>query len=365
MAVEIAPNFDIFSTGYNLGKAQVVSTTLPSDLDTPVAIALKLGANQSYSALLESVEEAVQTGRYSMFASQPDLVWRLQDGQVEIATTDPTSGDMGAFEACPVAQAQPHETGIIASVNAAIQEADMALPDNTPPMCAGLYGYFGYECVRLAEPRVPDSNRDVLGVPDSVLFRPQLVAVLDNLKGLLSLYVVVRPQEGLDAKTAYAAGVDRLQRAVDALDSPVGFDNQPSILKGLPDPVSNMTPDAYKGMVNRAKEYIAAGDIFQVVLSQRFEAPFDLDSFALYRSLRRVNPSPFLFHVRLDGYSLVGSSPEILVKVDDGDVTIRPIAGTRPRQAGTREDELMAAELLADEKERAEHLMLLDLGRAG
>ena len=363
MAIDIAPNFEIFSTGYSLGNAQVVSTTLPSDLDTPVAIALKLGADQAYSALLESVEEAVQTGRYSMFASQPDLVWRLQDGRVEIAQTDTKTGQMSDFAPCPIATNRPDEAGVVASVNAAIADADMVLPDNTPPMCAGLYGYFGYECVRLAEPRVPDSNRDVLGVPDSVLFRPQLVAVLDNLKGLLSLYVVVRPQEGVDAKQAYAAGVDRLQRAVDDLSSSVGFDNQPSTLQGLPDPVSNMTPEAYKGMVNRAKEYIAAGDIFQVVLSQRFEAPFDLDSFALYRSLRRVNPSPFLFHVRLDGYSLVGSSPEILVKVDDGEVTIRPIAGTRPRQAGTREDELMAAELLADEKERAEHLMLLDLGR--
>ena len=179
-----------------------------------------------------------------MFASQPDLVWRLQNGRVEIAQTDTNTGQMSDFAPCPIAANQPDEAGVVASVNAAIADADMVLPDNTPPMCAGLYGYFGYECVRLAEPRVPDSNRDVLGVPDSVLFRPQLVAVLDNLKGLLSLYVVVRPQQGVDAKQAYAAGVDRLQRAVDDLSSSVGFDNQPSTLQGLPDPVSNMTPEA-------------------------------------------------------------------------------------------------------------------------
>lgn len=363
MTKDIHPNFDHFLTEYNRGRPQVLTTSLPSDLDTPVAIALKLGAQQPYSALLESVEDAVQTGRFSMFASQPDFIWQLQDGQVNIAQADPSTGEIGRFEPCKIAGSQEGTAGVINSINEAISNADLELPEDTPPMCAGLYGYFGYECVRLAEPKVPDANNDTLGVPDSVLFRPQLVAVLDNLKGVLSLYLVVRPREGITAKAAYATGIERLQAAVDALDKPLGFDNQPSALSELPTPASNMSADQYKNMVAHAKEYIAAGDIFQVVLSQRFETPFDLDSFALYRALRRVNPSPFLFHVRLDGFALVGSSPEILVKVSDSKVTIRPIAGTRPRQAGTHEDELMAAELLADEKERAEHLMLLDLGR--
>ena len=372
--MNIEPSYPHFASAYNQGDAQVLSVSLPADMDTPVAIARKLGVDQPYTALLESVENAVQTGRYSMFACQPDRLWKLDNGQVEVADIK-TPDEQPAFTPCPVFSQQVDPAGgandgalatrdaIFASLDAELAAADLELPDEAPKMCGGLYGYFGYECVRLGEPRVPDQNNDVLGVPDSLLFRPQLVAVLDNLKSILSIFVVVRPREGVEAHEAYKHGVERLQAAVDALGSLPVDNTTASTLTGLPEFESNMSQEQYEAMVLKAKEYIAAGDIFQVVLSQRFQAPFDLDSFELYRSLRRVNPSPFLFHVRMQGYSLVGSSPEILVRVSDGQVTIRPIAGTRPRQASLREDELMAAELLADQKERAEHLMLLDLGR--
>jgi anthranilate synthase component 1 len=194
--------------------------------------------------------------------------------------------------------------------------------------------------------------------------RPTVMVVFDAVKDEMIVVTPAYPRPTVDAQAAYAAAVERLRGVVAALDEPLPHATTMSgIALALPAPVSNTTPEAYKGMVARAKEYIAAGDIFQVVLAQRFAAPFSLPSFALYRALRRTNPSPFLFHLDFGAFALVGSSPEILVRVRDGEVTIRPLAGTRRRGATPEEDKALEAELLADPKERAEHLMLLDLGR--
>jgi anthranilate synthase component 1 len=196
------------------------------------------------------------------------------------------------------------------------------------------------------------------------MVRPTLIVVFDAVKDSITVVTPVRPQAGVDAKTALARAAERLSRVIDSLDRPLD--------KALPDadagsievaPSSNTNPADYQAMVRRAKDYIAAGDIFQVVLSQRFEAPFRLPPFALYRALRRTNPSPYLYYLNFGGFAVAGSSPEILVKVSGRTVTIRPIAGTRPRGATPHEDKALEAELLADPKERAEHLMLLDLGR--
>jgi anthranilate synthase component 1 len=221
----------------------------------------------------------------------------------------------------------------------------------------------GYDTVRLIE-RLPKSPPDALAVPDAILMRPTVMVIFDVVKDEITIVTPVRSDKRVTPEKAYKAATKRLKSAVAALDAPlphappVGARKLPA-----PKPVSNTRPAEYMAMVERAKELIVAGDIFQVVLAQRFSAPFTLPPFALYRALRRTNPSPYLFHLDFGGFALVGSSPEILVRVRDGEVTIRPIAGTAPRGADEAEDQALAAALLKDPKERAEHLMLLDLGR--
>jgi anthranilate synthase component 1 len=211
---------------------------------------------------------------------------------------------------------------------------------------------------------LPAPNPDVLGLPDTMLIRPTVMAIFDSVRDEVTVTSPVYVERGVGSKKAYARAQVRLNEIVDALDRPLDHlaargEDMPAVEA----PKSNTSPDDYKAMVLRAKDYITAGDIFQVVLSQRFESEFTLPPFALYRSLRRINPSPFLYYLDFDSFSVIGSSPEILVRVRDGKVTIRPIAGTRRRGATPAEDRALAAELLADPKERAEHLMLLDLGR--
>jgi anthranilate synthase component 1 len=228
-------------------------------------------------------------------------------------------------------------------------------------MTGGLSGYLGYDMVRLME-KLPDANPDALGIPDAILVRPGLFAIFDGVTDELTLAAPVYPRPGIDAAGAYAAAEQRLTEAAIALDRPVPILFCPA---GVPEPVaqSNMSKPAFLSMVEQAKEYVNAGDVFQVVLSQRFEAPFVMPPFSLYRSLRRINPAPFLFYLDFGDFTAVGSSPEILVRLRDGTVTIRPLAGTRKRGADKAEDDALEAELLGDPKERAEHLMLLDLGR--
>src|SRR5262249_17452314 len=231
-----------------------------------------------------------------------------------------------------------------------------------PPMAAGVFGYLGYDMVRLME-QLPAPNPDPIGIPDAILVRPTVVIIFDAVKDTITVVTPVRPAQSVSAETAYARAVERLTAVVDDLDRPLGQES--ATVDGPLDvaTVSNTTPEEFQRMVLRGKEYIAAGDIFQVVLAQRFELPFVLPPFALYRALRRVNPAPFLFFLDYGTFAVAGSSPEILVRVREGKVTIRPLAGTRPRGATPHEDKALEDELLADPKERAEHLMLLDLGR--
>jgi anthranilate synthase component 1 len=251
----------------------------------------------------------------------------------------------------------------LAALRALIGESRIVLPPALPPMAAGVFGYLGYDIVRLLEDLPPPGN-DPIGIPDAIMVRPTLVVAFDAVEDTITVVTPVRPHAGVIAKTAYTRAMERLSAIVDALDKPL--DKSATEIDSGPldvEPRSNTTPAEYKRMVSRAKGYIAAGDVFQVVLSQRFEAPFTLPPFALYRALRRVNPSPYLYFLDFGSFAVAGSSPEILVKTAGGTVTIRPIAGTRRRGATPHEDQALEAELLADPKERAEHLMLLDLGR--
>ncbi|KQP51799.1 anthranilate synthase component I [Methylobacterium sp. Leaf108] len=340
---------------YGAGRASLVSLTLVADLETPVAAYLKLRAGHAGPAfLLESVEGGAVRGRYSMIGLDPDLAWRCRDGRAEIAQ----GSDLTAFTPEP-----DHPLQSLRSLIAASAIGDEARDEALPPMAAGLFGYLGYDMVRSMEALgVP--NPDPLGVPDAILIRPRVMVVFDAVRDLITVVAPVRPREGIGARAAYETALSTLERVAETLEGPLPVEARIDP-RGIaaPDPVSNTTPDQFYAMVARAKEYIVAGDVFQVVLSQRFEAPFTLPAFALYRSLRRTNPAPFLCYLDFEAFQVVCSSPEILVRVREGVVTIRPIAGTRPRGATPAEDRALADELLADPKERSEHLMLLDLGR--
>ena len=349
----VQPDYESFASTYEAGKPQIISTRLVADLETPVSAMLKLARAARYSFLLESVEGGAVRGRYSIIGMNPDVIWKVEGNQASINRKALHQAD-GPFS----------PTGVepLASLRALLAESRMALPEGSPPMAAGVFGYLGYDMVRLMED-LPEPRNQGLGLPDGMMIRPTVMAIFDSVRDEVTVTSPVYPEAGISARAAYARASERISDVVDALDRPIDM-----ALRQLDSPPmaaskSNTTPNDYKAMVLKAKEHIAAGDIFQVVLSQRFESEFTLPPFSLYRALRRVNPSPFLYYLNFDSFAVVGSSPEILVRVRDGKVSIRPIAGTRPRGATPTEDKALAEELLADPKELAEHLMLLDLGR--
>ncbi len=353
MAIE--PEFTAFARLYEAGRPQVVYTRRIADLETPVSAYLKLGEGRDNAFLLESVQGGEARGRYSIIGLKPDLIWRCRDGRAEINRGARTNPD--AFVADALAD-KP-----LAALRALIASCRIDLPAGVPPMAAGLFGYLGYDMVRLIE-KLPNVPPDTLGLPDAILLRPTIIAIFDTVRDEILIVTPVWPDQGVDARAAYARANERLQDAGDDLERPApAAPPAPENLPAFSAIESNTTHADYLDIVARAKEYILAGDVFQVVPSQRFRRPFALPPFSLYRALRRLNPSPFLYNLAFPGFTIVGSSPEILVRLRDGTVTIRPIAGTRPRGRTAAEDAALAEELAGDPKERAEHLMLVDLGR--
>ncbi|MEM9468976.1 MAG: anthranilate synthase component I [Pseudomonadota bacterium] len=353
--MSLSPTYNDFEQSFNAGKTQLVWQWVPADLETTVSTFLKLSGDKPYSLLLESVEGGATLGRYSAIGLDPDLIWTYKKDQaIEITENGKVTKDT----------VEPVE-----SLRAQIKASKIDVVDpSIPPMGpSGLFGYMGYDCIRLIED-IPDDNPDMLNVPESVMMRPTLMVIFDNVKNMMCLVTPIRHHKKnceKEAKDHYETAKTRIEKALETLARPIdakalsGNSKIPTPLK----PKSNMSREDFHGMVDQAKEYILAGDIFQVVLSQRFEVDFDLPAFALYRSLRRLNPSPFLFYIKFDDFALVGSSPEILVRLRDNKMTIRPIAGTRKRGKDENEDEMLKQDLLADPKELSEHLMLLDLGR--
>jgi len=352
MNVSVAPGFTAFRAAYEAGRGTLLWRRGVADLETPVAAFLKLAQGRPNSFLLESVEGGAARGRYSIIGMEPDLIWRCRDGVAEI--------NRHARSAPHAFVADPRPA--LASLRALIAETRLEVPESLPPMAGGLVGYLGYDMVRLME-RLPAKNRDDLGLPEAILVRPTLFAIFDNVNDELTLVTPTFPRPGVSAERAFAEAEALLDQAQAALNRPLPRAAPPVELPPLPAPSSNFTKEEFLQAVERAKEYIFAGDAFQIVISQRFSAPFALPPFALYRALRRINPAPFLFYLDFGNFSIAGSSPEILVRLRNGMVTIRPLAGTRPRGATHEEDLRLEQELLADPKERAEHLMLLDLGR--
>jgi anthranilate synthase component 1 len=329
------------------GRPALVWRRIVADTETPVGAALKLIAPGRGDFLLESVEGGEVRGRYSLLGLDPDLVFRATGEGCEINRT--WRHDRDAFTALP--------GGTLVELRALVEACRIDVPEDLPPI-ACLVGYFGYETIGLVE-KLPRAPRSELALPDMLFVRPTTILVFDNLSDEL---FCIAPIWSGDPDRAIEAAGERIDTALRVLAEAIPSNRRET---GLPAmalaPV--VAAAEYERMVLKAKEYITAGDIFQVVLAQRFTCPFPLPPFMLYRALRRVNPSPFLYFLDMPGFAIVGSSPEILVRVRDGEVTIRPIAGTRPRGATREEDEAAEHSLLADPKECAEHLMLLDLGR--
>lgn len=340
-----------FASRYDEGFAQIVFRRVVADLETPVGTYLKLADGRRNTFLLESVQDGSTKGRYSIIGLLPDLILKVEGGK---ALLNRDAGhDADAF--VPVDQ-PPLEL-----LRELVRESQIDVPEGLPNTAAGIHGYMGYDMVRQMEV-LPDENPDTMGLPDAILMRPSVLAIFDTLKDELYLTAPVYPRASISARQAFEAANLRIDDATQRLSRAL------PVVGDVPDVAdievrSNTSRDEYFGMVEAAKEYIRAGDIFQVVISQRFEADFTLPATALYRALRRTNPSPYMYFLDFDGFSVAGSSPEILVKVDKGEVTIRPIAGTRKRGATPTRDKELAEELLNDPKELAEHLMLLDLGR--
>lgn len=322
-----------------------------ADTETPVSAALKLFVAERGDFILESVEGGETRGRHSLIGIAPDLVFRAAGEKAEINRQWLT--DRKAFEQEPLPTLE--------ALRALATSCRMDVPDELPPALACLVGYFGYETIGLVE-KLPRAPQSTLELPDMLFVRPTVILVFDRLKD--EMFLVSPIWSGTAGGNGVELANERLDEVERLLDK--------SVDKAVPNPHASaeviqlnpvLQPDRYRQIVLRAKDYIAAGDVFQVVLAQRFTAPFTLPPADLYRALRRINPSPFLYFLDLPDFAIVGSSPEILVRARGGEVTIRPIAGTRPRGKNSIEDAENRASLLADSKERAEHLMLLDLGR--
>ena len=336
------------------GRGAVVWQRLIADIETPVSAALKLIEPGRGDWVLESVESGETRGRYSLLGLDPDLMFEVTGDNARINRDWRTDRD--AFE--------PLATPALQALRDLVAECRFDVPDGLPKALATLVGFFAYETIGLVE-RIPRAPGAGLGLPDMVFVRPTTILVFDRLADELYLIAPIWPDENAPIDRMIEAAQDRLETIAARLSSVSAHSDRAVTDAQLGDigPNAATSPAQFAAMVAAAKDYISAGDIFQVVLSQRFSTPFDLPPFDLYRALRRINPSPFLYFLDLPGFALIGSSPEILVRVRDGEITIRPIAGTRPRGRTGAEDVENRESLLADPKERAEHLMLLDLGR--
>lgn len=345
-----------FETHFKQGKTQLIWKWVAGDLETPVSAYLKLTQAKSYSFLLESVEGGKTLGRYSIIGAEPDQIWSYQKGKTNIH--DCLNGGSTTID-----------TPTLQSLRETINACHIDISnENLPPMAvSGLFGYLGYDTTGLVED-LPNNNPDDLNIPDSIFIRPQLLVIFDNVKNMICFVQPIyqhAQNTQTTAQTIYQGSIGYLSNKIKELNSTI----KPSLLEKeskITTPLSvksNTEKEDFLSAVDKTVDYIRQGEIFQAVISQRFESDFDLPAYELYRALRSVNPSPFLFYLQFEDFALVGSSPEVLVRVRDQKVTIRPIAGTRKRGKNEAEDLALEQELLADTKERAEHLMLLDLGR--
>lgn len=350
--MEVIPNLENFINVYATGVNHLVYTRLAADLDTPVSLMLKLTQAQKNSFMLESVTGGDVKGRYSIIGMNPDLIWRC-DGKTASINRSALNNSETFIE---------QSEDPLTSLRIVLGETAINLPHDLPPMAAGLFGYLGYDMIRLVE-HLPNINPDKLDLPDAIMMRPSVIIIVDGVKDELTIVSPVWNTGKQDAKFEYSKAKKRVSNALMDLNRPLSRNTQLNADQKIGEPVSNVSKDQYLKMVENAKTYIKSGDIFQVVPSQRWTLDFPLPPFSLYRALRRTNPSPYMFFFNFGEFQVTGASPEILVRVKGDEVTIRPIAGTRPRGKTPEQDKALELDLLADKKELAEHLMLLDLGR--
>ncbi len=353
--MEFKPEFNKFIKKIKKEKSYIVYTKLVADLDTPVSAMLRIGENEPYSFLLESVEGGESKGRYSIIGLKPDLIWRCYGNNAEI-NYNPSSS---------INKFKKDDKNTLESIRTLVSNSKINLPESLPPMAAGLIGYLGFDTIKLIED-IPSSNPSTLNLPDGMFVRPKIMIIFDSVEDTMTIItpIYLSNNKENDYEKIYKKSCMLIKKIVNLLKQPI--ENKTLKNKNIKNKEiikSNFKKNEYLNIIKKAKDYIKEGDIFQVVPSQRFERPFSLPPFNLYRSLRRLNPSPFLYYLNFRDFSVIGSSPEILVRVRDNKVTIRPIAGTRPRGTNFNHDNLLAEELLNDEKEIAEHRMLLDLAR--
>ena len=339
-----------FIKKYKLGTPQIIQKELIADIQTPVSSLIKLSKNQKYSFLLESVEGGNQRGRFSLLGCDPDIIWKIENNKVSVKSLDKNL-DLSFLPKNP-----------IDSLKKLIQYSKIERDFDNPPLPI-LVGYFGYSMIKFME-EIQLKNKDEINIPDAILIRPKLVAVFDNIKDTINVMTPIYPNKKITPEKALRLGRKYLNANIRKLEVDTNFKTTyPKNKGGELNFKSNYTKKEYFKIIEKAKSYIRAGDIFQVVPSQRFKSKYKNTAIALYRSLRRLNPSPFLVNLNFNNFGLVASSPEILARLRDGKITIRPIAGTRKRGKNINEDMKLTKDLLNDEKELAEHLMLLDLGR--
>ena len=339
MTLTFSPAPDAVDTS----KPQLVYARVINDIDTPVSAFLKAALGKPYAFLFESVTGGEQRGRYSFFGFDPDIIWRSEGEQCQ------ASYDGG--ESFALCAGKPLD--VLRTIQA---ECAFDLPDFIPPMASGLFGYLGYDMIRQVE-HLPNIKADPIGTPDAIMVRPRIVCIFDQVGQEI---IIASP---LFPGGSYDEAVARIETVAHDLSLPVSGNPGRDVDVPTLEPKLGTSAKTFADRVKKAKDYILAGDVFQVVIGQRISAPLPASPFALYRSLRRLNPSPFLYFLDFEDHQVVGSSPEILVRLREGVVTVRPIAGTRPRGQNVAADLQHETDLLADPKECAEHLMLLDLGR--
>lgn len=345
-----SPSLEEFEVLAGRGNLIPVMREILVDLDTPLSLFRRLDDGGT-SFLLESVEGGEKWARYSFIGSGARASFSARGREIEWCEGErrqrlTSEGDPLEFLRRKLAELHP------------VAPAGVELPR----FVGGAVGMVGYDWVRFVE-RLPDANPDAIGLPDLGFVFPETVVVYDNVRHTALIVRHVHLREGDRPSKRYAEAAEALERTVATLRAPLEQEPRRTAVLAPMDVRRSMTREAFEEIVERAKEYIRAGDIFQVVLSQQFEVPQQVDAFSIYRHLRHINPSPYLFFVRVAGAVLVGSSPEILVRLENGRIDVRPIAGTRRRGRNPEDDVAMERELLADPKERAEHVMLVDLGR--
>ena len=349
----LKPDFDLFKKKYKLGKRQILYTSLAADVHTPVSSLIKL-EKESYTFLFESVEKGSQKGRYSVIGLKPDLIWECRNNNCKV--TDKTL------------KKNYYENNIspLNSLRNLIKSNKLKIPNQIPSISSGLFGYMGYEMIQYFE-KVILSKKNNLELPDSIFIRPSMTLVFDNVNDKLFITRTVFPN-GKDPVLSFNKAKKDIVNLTKKINKPLSRNSLElqSFKKGMDvfkDVKSNTNYKDFKNMVEKAKKLIYEGEIFQVVLSRIFKKKIKNKPLSIYRALRHLNPSPYLFYMSFKDFTIVGSSPEILIKLDDKKVTIRPIAGTRKRGVNKHEDDKLKNDLLNDSKEISEHLMLLDLGR--